>query len=227
MANSDITRLARELASFLNRWADEVDGRPEELSSVAPAGSRQRQILELPGLGTWVGMKAADVAAAIDYGQTNTQSTLRKLQSRGLLEIANEGGTPRRWRRPAVPLRVGDKAFVINSPTLGGVEILDATSTLRLGVSGHFPDAPIDEAVELWEGIAVRSGTEIMKIGPGLKGDWIASPVNERDLEILADSAPATWLAALRKERRRFGLTEAHAAIPPRTPLANHGSRQP
>lgn len=103
-----LARLARQIANSLNEFAialEEEDDTQllQELEVVAePArdhnlGSRQRQIVELPGLATEDGMKTASIATSIDYEVPNTYSTLQALARAGIVEqVADK--EPQHWR---------------------------------------------------------------------------------------------------------------------------------
>src|SRR4051794_34390587 len=49
-------------------------------------GKRQQEIAELPGVNGDQGMRAAEIAAAIDYDQANTHTAVKALAARGVLE---------------------------------------------------------------------------------------------------------------------------------------------
>jgi alkylated DNA nucleotide flippase Atl1 len=103
-----LARLARQIAKSLNEFAaaleDEVDEQAfEQVAEVAePArdhnlGTRQRQIVELPGLATEDGMKTASIATSIDYEVPNTYSTLQALARAGIVEQVPDK-EPQHWR---------------------------------------------------------------------------------------------------------------------------------
>ncbi len=107
-SNPHLARLARQIAKSLNEFAaalDEDDDEQllEQLQAVAEPtqdhnlGSRQRQIVELPGLATEEGMKTGSIATAIDYEVPNTYSTLQALARSGIVEQVPEK-EPQHWR---------------------------------------------------------------------------------------------------------------------------------
>ncbi len=103
-----LARLARQIAKSLDEFAtalEEADDEQalEQLQDVAEPGrdhnlgSRQRQIVELPGLATENGMKTGAIATAIDYEVPNTYSTLQALARAGIVEQVPDK-EPQHWR---------------------------------------------------------------------------------------------------------------------------------
>ncbi len=102
-----ITQLARTIGQALLDFANSYEAAAVDPESSAALenivelpvgrGERQRQILELSGLATEVGMKTADVASAIGYEVPNTHSTLQALERNGLVELV-QGVSPQTWR---------------------------------------------------------------------------------------------------------------------------------
>jgi alkylated DNA nucleotide flippase Atl1/DNA-binding MarR family transcriptional regulator len=97
---------ARSLALALNRLADDLEVTlAEPLLVVDPdaekepegLGKRQRAIFELTGLREETGMKAAEIAAAIDYQVPNTNQTLQVMERSGYVERVPDS-VPTRWR---------------------------------------------------------------------------------------------------------------------------------
>ena len=91
--NQAIADLAHQLGTALVAFAEGF--RPDEIASSDSSasgldefglGRRQREIAELPGLNTNHGMRAAEVATAIDYDPANTHTALKALGARGVLE---------------------------------------------------------------------------------------------------------------------------------------------
>jgi len=99
-----VSRFVRAVSSTLCDLAADLESAPpapqptgDQPEIPLGRGARQQQILDLPGLLTEQGMKTADIAAAIDYQQPNTWSTLRSLDRAGLVELVG-GRAPQRWR---------------------------------------------------------------------------------------------------------------------------------
>jgi alkylated DNA nucleotide flippase Atl1 len=92
-------QLAADLRAASSTAAIEIDTvAPADLEAViAQLGPRQKEIVRLPGLRDEAGMKASDVARAIDYEQPNTHATLQTLQGRGIVEQV-PNASPTRWR---------------------------------------------------------------------------------------------------------------------------------
>lgn len=104
--------LARRVSRDLDLFADEAsaaleaatgpDALPEEPADPAEQnlGTRQRQIVKVPQLGTEDGAKTADIAAAIGYEVPNTYSTLQALARQGVVELIPDRH-PQTWRLAA------------------------------------------------------------------------------------------------------------------------------
>jgi alkylated DNA nucleotide flippase Atl1 len=95
---------ARDLNGFANRVLelgaiespiDFEDLPPDPADQVS--GSRQAQVVALPGLADDDGMKTGDIAEAIGYDQPNTYTTLQTLSVRGLVELI-PNKHPQHWR---------------------------------------------------------------------------------------------------------------------------------
>ncbi len=103
-----LARLARQIAKSLTEFATAIETEVDEqafepLEAVAePArdhalGSRQRRIVELPGLAMEDGMKTGTIATAIEYEVPNTYSTLQALVRAGIVEQVPDK-EPQHWR---------------------------------------------------------------------------------------------------------------------------------
>ncbi|GAA1843447.1 PIN-like domain-containing protein [Asanoa iriomotensis] len=75
----------------------------EQGTSVAPesipvTGHRQRQIISLSKLWTLHGITTGEVSRLIAYDQPNVYNTMQKLDELGIVERADDGDGPQRWR---------------------------------------------------------------------------------------------------------------------------------
>lgn len=113
-----IARLAEALATALREFAAGTDNataagpaaptdpaaeaivvteQPPRPADEHALGKRQRQIVEVPGLTDEVGLKTADIAAAIDYEVPNTYTALQALARFQVVEQV-PGKEPQHWR---------------------------------------------------------------------------------------------------------------------------------
>jgi len=100
-----VSQFLRAQARALNDLADALDtgsSIPAGAASTVAGlpilrGSRQRQVVDLPGVDTESGMKTADIAKSIGYSVPNTYAMLRSMQSAGIIEKV-AGSTVARWR---------------------------------------------------------------------------------------------------------------------------------
>jgi alkylated DNA nucleotide flippase Atl1 len=126
-------------------------------------GLRQRQILELPGLGSESGTKTADIAGAIDYEVPNSHSTLQALERNGLVELV-PGVSPQTWRlaqryRTNAPVfkRLASRVEKAEWTTYGDISIAvrgDTKAARGVGrAAAALPDFPHPERVLLDGGV--------------------------------------------------------------------------
>lgn len=104
--NIALIRLSRTVADALNDFAASIEaGEAEPERQVRPApesvpvtGHRQKQIVALSGIWTLRGMTTGEVSRLIEYDQPNVYNTMQKLQELGVVERADDGDGPQRWR---------------------------------------------------------------------------------------------------------------------------------
>jgi hypothetical protein len=100
-----LARFMRRLAQAATDTARELEvaagpgtESPEERFDRLNLGTRQRKIVDLPGIRDEHGLKASEIATAIGRDDLpNTYTALDSLQRRGVLERV-AGETPRRYR---------------------------------------------------------------------------------------------------------------------------------
>jgi len=100
-----VSQLLRAQAQALSDLADVLDaGSPIPVGAASAVaglpilrGSRQRQVVDLPGLDAESGMKTAYIAEAIVYSGPNTHAMLQKMERAGIVERV-AGSTVTRWR---------------------------------------------------------------------------------------------------------------------------------
>lgn len=115
-----VSQFLRAQAKALNDLADALDaGSPIPAGSVSAVsslpilrGSRQRQVVHLPGLDTESGMTTTDIANAIAYSVANTHALLRSMEAAGVIERVVQWSTATRWR---LAPRYRDRAAVVTA----------------------------------------------------------------------------------------------------------------
>lgn len=156
---SAIADLARDVGLALTTFAEairpEAEDEPDEgkLAGLG-LGKRQQEIAELPGLNADKGMRANEVSSEIGYDPANTQTALKALKDRGVVEELRSGaGEATRWRlapsyrgtsdpylRMAGMVRAGewttygDISIAVRGDTAGARAVGRAAATLP-----HFP----------------------------------------------------------------------------------------
>ncbi len=175
-------RFVRSLSSSLEQLADDILAEvaqkepvllPGPVDGAEPEGlgKRQHAIFELGGMQQEAGMRASDIAAAIDYQVPNTNSTLQAMERAGYAERI-PGKVPTHWRltpryrstadpylRAASHVRkgewttYGDISIAVRRDTLGARAVGRAAARLEtfpnphrvLQAGGRIPDGWKDD----------------------------------------------------------------------------------
>ena len=221
-----LSQILRVQAQVLNDVADALDaGSPIPVGAASAVadppglrGSRQRQVVDLPGLDSEGGMKTADIAESIGYSGPNTYTVLQSMERAGITErvtgvpVIRWRLTPRYRDRSAVFAGVAALIRCGEWATYGDISLaahgdLRGTDLVKLAAMTH-PDFPHPERVLSDGGIISPTWRDREGHGP----EHCRRALVEEGIEFTGDVAHPRHRATWDELRRRYEVRTVQQA---------------